>query len=159
MIKRARGICRICGKNRLFFDDDRKLCTECAKKFHAGEYTEADIQKRVQGRQPKMQQAKQAEEDPKDNTVSYKNATWQKKSSSSSGSSSGSVYRCEHCNSIVKYGSQKCSKCGEWISWLRTKAEADPDLIICPECGTALGTSKQHENSCPKCGYGAGSSW
>ena len=159
MIKRARGICRICGKNRLFFDDDRKLCTECAKKFNAGEYTEADIQKRVQGRQPKMQQAKQAEEDPKDNTVSYLNATYQKKSSSSSGSSSGSVYRCEHCNSIVKYGSQKCSKCGEWISWLRTKAETDPDLIICPECGTALGTSKHHENSCPKCGYGAGSSW
>ena len=152
MIKRARGICRICGKNRLFFDDDRKLCTECARKLQAGEYTEADIQKRVQGRSPKLK------ESPAESVPAASEELPKKKSSSSSGSS-GSVYRCEHCNSIVKYGSQKCSKCGEWISWLRTKAEADPDLIICPECGTALGTSKQHENSCPKCGYGAGSSW
>jgi len=158
MIKRARGICRICGKNRLFFDDERKLCTECAKKFNAGEYTEADIQKRVQGRSPKLKESP-AEGD----NIPYKDLQFSQPAWSIEHPEKipkiKSVYRCEHCNSVVKYGSQKCGKCGQWISWLNTKAEADPDLIICPECGTALGTSKNHLNACPKCNYGGGSSW
>ena len=162
-VSRIRGLCRICGKNRVFGDEERKLCKECTEKYQKGIFTDADIVKRVQGRKPQLSKAA-ADADAEDlkfsqPAYSVEHPERLPKKSSSKGSKPGKVYRCEHCNAVVKFGAQKCSSCGGWLSWLGTAAETDPDLIICPSCGTSLGTAAKHLNVCPKCNYGGGSEW
>ena len=160
-ISRIRGLCRICGKNRVFGDNERKLCKECTEKYQKGIFTDADIVKRVQGRKPQLSAAAARVPAAAAETSEAAEALPEKvqKKSSSKGSKPGKVYRCEHCNAVVKFGAQKCSSCGGWLSWLGTAAETDPDLIICPSCGTSLGTAAKHLNVCPKCNYGGGSEW
>ena len=160
-VSRIRGLCRICGKNRVFGDEERKLCKECTEKYQKGIFTDADIVKRVQGRKPQLSAAAARVPAAAAETSEAAEALPEKvqKKSSSKGSKPGKVYRCEHCNEVVKFGAQKCSSCGGWLSWLGTAAETDPDLIICPSCGTSLGTAAKHLNVCPKCNYGGGSEW
>lgn len=147
MVTHARGLCRICGKNRVFIDEEKKLCRECSEKLKAGEYTEADIIKRVQGRKVQLKKAA-------DPAVDGEESSFHEKKIEKTGKPH-KVYRCEHCRSAVRYAQQKCTACGGWLSWLGTAAETDPDIIICPSCGTALGTAAKHADICPKCNYGA----
>ena len=154
MVTHARGLCRICGKNRVFIDEEKKLCRECSDKLKAGEYTQADIIKRVQGRKVQIllnKKKKAAEELP---AVDEEESSLHEKKTEKTGKPH-KVYRCEHCHSKVGYAQQKCTACGGWLSWLGTAAETDPDIIICPSCGTALGTAAKHADICPKCNYGA----
>jgi len=164
MVNHPRGVCRICGKNRALYDETRKLCKECSQKLNAGQYSESDIQTRIQGRRVKLNEKKN--DDKNELTFQDYEHTYGRKplpdaapeesvpaKHKKSSSKTKKQYRCEHCNAVIPYGQRICPECGQWLCWLHTAAETDPDLVICPECGAALGSADNHLDECPKCGY------
>lgn len=137
---RQRGTCRHCGKTRAFFNTELKLCQECDTLLNEGKI-QAPSEK-IRGRKPELE-----------HHINGNQTSDTDNKSSENHQTNDTNYECEGCGIQVSYGAVKCTKCGIYLDWRGTKLESDPDVLICPECGTNMGLIDSNPTRCPHCGF------
>lgn len=124
-------VCSVCGEKKPLFDVKNKVCGSCAGKRGGGRPSAL--------KQPDPASAPITPKKPVEKPTGTDSLT--------------EKYLCDACGREVRYGQRKCA-CGAFVDWRGTAVEADPDLVICPECGAIAGHAGT-VTVCPRCNYGA----
>ncbi|VUT27831.1 MAG: hypothetical protein SYNGOMJ08_00382 [Candidatus Syntrophoarchaeum sp. GoM_oil] len=46
------------------------------------------------------------------------------------------VWRCEHCNTPIKFAERKCHNCGQFVDWRVQEVISHPTITVCNKYGT-----------------------